>query len=103
ASPHFSDSASRKKNTASDHRKDLRSYQFRINTCLHQDRYRSFAKCSIRSKRNESCQLIHPTDSKAFYLFAWRNFFRKNTPMTTPTVKQLEFCDTSTTFWYKKN
>src|SRR5215467_9037827 len=33
----------------------------------------------VGSGGGESCRLIHPTGSKAFYRGSWRNFFRKST------------------------
>src|SRR5205814_8203141 len=66
-------------------------------TYLRQGGCRSLARCGV-GFGGESCQLIHPTSSRAFCLSAWRNFFGKSMPVGTPIGGRLECCGISISF-----
>ena len=99
---HSSNSASRKRHAASNHCGNLGSYEFGINTYLREGGCGGLAGCGVGSGGGESCQLIHPTGSKACCQPAWRNSLRKNTPVGTPIGGRLESCSISINFWCRR-
>src|SRR6516225_7632116 len=66
--PHSSDPASTEGNTVANHRRDLRAYQFGINTDLREVGCRSIAECGFGPGGGESCRMMHPAlGSRAFW------------------------------------